>query len=110
MDISGEISRIAQTSFEQPVNKPETDELAGDKNEAAERFESLLATMLVKEMRKTMDNGLFGEGAGSDIYSGWFDNHVGAALAQDGGFDLEGIIRVGIDSKIAAAEQGASEA
>ena len=100
MDISSEITRITDASFDQKV-----DDLSNDKNEAAEKFEALLATMLVKELRKGLGKGLFGEGAGSDIYSGWFDSHIGEALSRDGGLDLEGIIRVGIDSKIAAVEQ-----
>lgn len=101
MDISGEISRISEASFDQRV-----EDISGEKNEAAEKFEALLATMLVKEIRKGMGQGIFGEGPGSDIYSGWFDQHVGETLAKDGGLDLEGIIRVGIDSKIAEVEQG----
>ncbi len=101
MDLSAEIKSITASSFEAKV-----DSLAEDKGEAAKKFESLLATMLVKELRKGLGEGLFGEGTGSDIYSGWFDQHVGEALSRDGGFDLEGLIRVGIDSKIAAVEEG----
>ena len=109
MDITGEISRIAQTSFDQRVDAASQAE-GEDRSEAAAKFESLLATMLVKEIRKGMGQGLFGEGAGSDIYSGWFDMHVGETLAKDGGLDLEGIIRVGIDSKIAQVEKDQGQA
>lgn len=101
MDISSEITRISDATFDKRV-----DDIANDKDEAASKFEALLATMLVKELRKGLGKGLFGEGAGSDIYSGWFDSHIGEALSRDGGLDLEGIIRVGIDSKIAEAEEG----
>lgn len=100
MDISSEISQITETAFDKRV-----DDLSADKDNAANKFEELLATMLVKELRKGLGKGLFGEGAGSDIYAGWFDSHIGEALARDGGLDLEGIIRVGIDSKIAAVEK-----
>lgn len=101
MDISSEITRITEANFDRKV-----DDLASDKNEAAEKFESLLATMLVKELRKGLGDGLFGKGAGSDIYAGWFDSNIGEALSRDGGLDLEGLIRIGIDSKIASVEKG----
>ena len=39
--------------------------LAGEAKEAAAKFEALLATTLVKEMRKTLPEGFFGSGAGS---------------------------------------------
>ena len=104
MDISSEVTRITEASFDKRV-----DDLSSDKAEAAEKFEALLATMLVKELRKGLGKGLFGEGAGSDIYGGWFDRHIGESLAQDGGLDLEGLIRVGIDSKIAAVEKAQEE-
>ncbi len=100
MDIASQVSSITDSTFEQRV-----DDLSGDKNEAAKKFESLLATMLVKELRKGLGDGLFGKGSGSDIYAGWFDQHLGEALSRDGGFDMEGLIRVGIDSKIDAIEK-----
>ncbi len=102
MDISSKISSITEANLNR-----EFEELAKNKDdsvEAAKKFESLLATMLVKELRKGLGDGLFGKGAGSDIYAGWFDKNIGEALANDGGLDMEGMIRVGIESKIAAAE------
>ena len=99
MEITNQVRQITESSLDQRV-----DELAQDKTEAAEKFESLLATLLVKEFRKTLGDGLFGGGAGSDIYAGWFDTHVGEALARDGGFDMEGLIRVGIETKIESIE------
>lgn len=49
--------------------------------ETAKKFESVLATLLVKEMRRSIPEGFFGEGASGDIYSGWLDDHVGQTLA-----------------------------
>ena len=76
--------------------------LAGEAKEAAAKFEALLATTLVKEMRKTLPEGFFGSGAGSDVFDGWLDEHVGKALAQSGGLDLAGMIKTGIGTKQAA--------
>jgi len=68
--------------------------------EAAAMFESLLATMLVKEARKSLgDGGFFGEGPGADVFSGWLDQHVGEALADGWDLDLAGMVRAGIVEK-----------
>ena len=77
--------------------------------EAAEQFESLLATLLVKELRAALPDGFFGGGAGSDVYEGWLDQHLGAALADGWDLDLAGMVRVGIENKVdslAAGEGG----
>lgn len=56
--------------------------------EAANKFEALFATQLVKEMRKTLGEGFFGEGPQADVYAGWLDQFVGEAIARDGGLHL----------------------
>jgi Rod binding domain-containing protein len=53
-----------------------------DTAETAKKFESVFATLLVKEMRRSLGDGFFGEGADGDIYSGWLDEHVGQTLAE----------------------------
>ena len=60
--------------------------------EVARGFEEILATTLVREMRRTLSQGFFGEGAGADTYSAWLDEHVGRALAERGVFGLRGMI------------------
>lgn len=65
-------------------------------NEAARDFEKLFASMLVKEMRKTLSEGLFGEGAGTDTYGAWFDEHVGGEIAGTGALDMAGLLRAGL--------------
>ena len=62
----------------------------------AREFERLFASMLVKEMRSTLQDGLFGKGAGTDTYGSWFDEHVGASLADTGALDMAGILRAGL--------------
>lgn len=85
-----------------------------DAAHVGKEFEALLATMLVKEMRKGMAGEIFGEGSTGDIYGGWFDEHVGRSLAASGAFDLAGLIKVGVESKDAAraataATEGSTE-
>ncbi len=44
-------------------------------------FESVFLSMMIKEMRQTLDGGFFGED-GSDSYGGMFDMFVGKDLAK----------------------------
>jgi Rod binding domain-containing protein len=67
--------------------------------DAAQRLEGLFATLLVKEMRSTQSTGLFGEGTGADVYSGWFDQYLGDVLAKHGELHLAGSIQTSLASK-----------
>ena len=50
--------------------------------QAAEAFEALLLQMMLQKMRQAqLQEGLFGDGAGSQIYEGLFDLHVSQHLA-----------------------------
>ncbi len=71
---------------------------AGEVDEAAQRFEELLSTMLVREMRRGVEQGFFGEGAGADVFEGWLDEHLGRSLARDHVFDLAQAVRVSLGS------------
>ena len=99
MDITGNIQNALAAQLEGQLDSADL-----KKDAAADKFESLLATMLVKELRKGLPNGFFGGESGSDIYEGWFDEHIGKALARDGGLDMEGLIRAGIETKISSTE------
>lgn len=77
----------------------------GDAAAAAEKFEALLATQLVKELRRGVADGFFGSGAGADVFEGWFDEHIGQALAASDALDLASAVRVSIGHKQAAARQ-----
>ena len=76
---------------------------SGDEH-AADKFESLLATQLVKEMRKSLENGFFGSGPGSDVFDGWMDEHLGEALSKSGALDLASSIRISLGDKQAARD------
>ncbi len=67
--------------------------------DAAQRFEELLATVLVKEMRRALPDGLFGQGPGADVFEGWFDEHMGKSLARDGVLGLAEVVREGLVRK-----------
>ena len=68
----------------------------GDAEGAAHEMEKVFATMLVGELRKSLPEGLFGAGPGNDTYSGWFDEHLGASLADSGALGLAGQIKASL--------------
>jgi Rod binding domain-containing protein len=82
----------------------------GDDERTARAFEALFATLLVRELRRTLPDGLFGAGPGADSYEGWFDEHVGNVLAEGDTLGLAGIVRTSLARKRAAEEHAATEA
>jgi Rod binding domain-containing protein len=70
-----------------------------DAAKAAEMFEDLLATTLVRELRRGLPEGFFGAGPGSDVYEGWLDEHVGRALSRSHALDLAQAIRTSLGAK-----------
>ena len=75
-----------------------------DPEEAAVAFESLLATMMVRELRRSLTDGFFGKGSGADTYEAWFDEHLGRSLARTDALGLAGMVRVSLERKKAADE------
>ncbi len=66
------------------------DTLPSEPVKAAEEMEGYFASMLVSELRKGLAGGSwFGEGAGSDVYDGLFDQMLGNALAEGRGIGLK---------------------
>lgn len=72
--------------------------------EAARKFETLIATQLVKELRRGLPDGFFGDGPGSDVYNGWLDTRLGESLAENWQLDLAGMVKTNLDSKQARLE------
>ena len=72
-------SRMAQIQTSLDMKETELPSEAND--EAAAAFESYFATLLVRELRRGLPEGLF-SGAGSDVYSSWFDEQIGATLSE----------------------------
>ena len=100
--IRPDASLLAPTPQIDPNVDPEVDPEAGSD------LERLFATFVVKELRKSLPNGFFGQGAGADIYEGWLEQHLGASLADSGAMDLAGSIKASIQSK-QRAEQAAAQ-
>jgi len=80
---------------------------AGDSDGTARQFETIFAMMLVRELRRCMPQGIFGDGPGADIYEGWFDEHLGNALAREDALGISTMIKTSISRKQAAADAAA---
>ena len=71
-------------------SKPKT--VGPDQEKAAKDFESVFTSMLLKEMRKTLEpTSLFGEDS-SDIYGGLFDQFMGQHVADAGGIGIAKVV------------------
>lgn len=105
MDAVPELPPVAQGAHLQRLGAAQRDLRRGDVGDAAHEFERLFATMLVKEMRTTLPEGFFGGGTGSDVFDGWFDEHLGSSLAEGRGLGL----RVALERDL-GLKQGARDA
>ena len=77
---------------------------SAEPHEAAEKMEALFATLLVRELRRALPDGFFGKSAGADTFEGWFDQHLGQALADSDALGLAGQIKVSLEMKLGAEE------
>jgi flagellar protein FlgJ len=80
---------------------------SGSPSEASRQFETLFAMMLVRELRRSMPQGMFGNSAGSDVYEGWFDEHLGAALADRDALGIGSMVKVALQRTQAARDAAA---
>lgn len=78
--ISNNIARVPGIDIAQLKNTAKSAQ--GGEGAAAKKLQAVFTTLLVKEMRKSLPEGFFGEGPQGDIYSGWLDEHVGQSLAE----------------------------
>ena len=65
-------------------------------DDLAQSLEAVFASMLLKEMRSTLADGLFG-GEQSDIMGGLFDLHLGEAMAAGDGLGVKQLVLANLD-------------
>ncbi|HVS20099.1 MAG TPA: rod-binding protein [Planctomycetota bacterium] len=105
-----EVPAIAQVAHDQRLGAARRELGRGEVGDAAREFERLFATLLVKEMRSTLPEGFFGGGAGSDVFDGWFDEHLGASLAEGRGLGLRIALERDLGLKQTAVDGEGSQA
>lgn len=109
MQVGTSMSKMSTASAQEAVNaqrlKAALDTAGENREAAAKKLEALFATMLVREMRKSLPKGFFGDGPGADTFNGWFDQKLGQSLSDSGALDLAGQISVSLQAKEAAQAQ-----
>jgi len=70
----------------------------GSPEEVAQSFESVFASMLVKEMRSTLSEGFFGSEQ-SDVFGGLFDLHIGQAITEGRGMGIRDMVLKQMESQ-----------
>lgn len=71
----------------------------GQEAKAAKQMEGLFATMLVKELRRSLPNGFFGKGSGAGVFEGWLDKHLGDVISSSGALNLAGMVKTGLGAQ-----------
>lgn len=86
---------ISPTTMISSIPMAQTDALGisatAGPEEVAKSFEAVFASLLVKEMRNTLSEGLFGSES-SDVFGGLFDLHIGNAMAEGRGLGIKELV------------------
>jgi flagellar protein FlgJ len=78
---------------------------------AAQEFEGVFASMLLKEMRQTLEPGsLFGGEDSGDVYGGLFDRFFGEQMTQGSGLGMSRMLRDSIERLQQAGNPASSPA
>ena len=85
---------------------PESIRMSKDQMEAAKAFESYMVEMMVKEMRKTIPDGMF-SGDSTEIFSGLFDQEISKRIAETGGFGFDEVMGKAASNLQEASARGA---
>ena len=90
---------VSSTSYGNPVLLAEQmkNTSGATSEQVASDFEGLFVSQLLKEMRSTLEDGLF-EGEGSDAYGGLFDMYLSQHISQNGGLGIKDAILKSIES------------
>lgn len=67
-------------------------------DEVGSAFESLFASLLLKEMRESMNEGGLFAGDASDTLGGLFDMYMGEQIGQSGGLGVARMVKTYLDS------------
>ena len=88
---------LAGIVLDQKTERFKADAPHSSPEDAGRRMEALFATMLVKELRRTLPNeGFFGSGPGADTFNGMLDEQIGEQLADRGALDIAGRVKVAL--------------
>ena len=93
----GAITKTTDTSqTDARLDRIQRAQANAEDDQVAREVEGLFTQILVKELRKGLGEGFFGQGVGADTFEGWLDEHLGESLAKDGVLDLAGMIKTNL--------------
>lgn len=75
-----------QGNLNRPGSKPDVEKVAQD-------FEAAFLSILLKEMRQTLEPSTMFEGDKSDVFGGMFDQFLGEHLAQAGALGIARLVK-----------------
>lgn len=79
--ILSQVGQVNQPSGLQDMQRLADQVAAGKSEQVAQEFEAIFTSMLLKQMRESLTEGLFGSDQG-DVYGGLFDMLMGQHLAK----------------------------
>ena len=77
--------------------------------DVAQALESVFASLLIKEMRKTLSDGIFGSEQ-SDVLGGMFDLHMGQAMTDGPGLGIKQLVLAQLAAQSKTVPQKGTEA
>lgn len=88
--VAAALPMASSPQLQQAVSeKLDSTEKAG---EVGKEFESLFLSLMLKEMRSSLDGGMF-QGDGSDVYGGLFDMMMGQSMASSSPLGIKQMIQ-----------------
>jgi peptidoglycan hydrolase FlgJ len=84
--VSTPVPQVLSSSLSQVTRRD------ADPKAVGKAFESMFATMMLKQMRESLEGGLF-PGDTGDVLGGLFDHYMGEHIAGNGGFGVGDMIR-----------------
>ena len=91
-------------SVTQGAGKASSVPAAQNPDKVAKDFESVFTSMMMKEMRKSLESGSFVGNDTSDVYGGLFDQFLGQHMADAGGIGMAKMIREALN-RVTGSEQ-----
>ena len=93
---------LSESNGSSPIKLPTMPQAAGklqgmpqvqNADKVAKDFESVFTSMMMKEMRKSIESGSFFDNDKSDVYGGMFDQFLGQHMSDNGGIGMAKMIR-----------------
>src|SRR5947208_3008955 len=79
-----------------PTLTPTAPRAHADPKVIGKAFEGIFVSLLIKQMRQSLDGGLFGNDHG-DVLGGMFDHFLGEHIAQSGRFGIADMVRMQLE-------------